>query len=1079
MRQGAGRGVCVVSSDDSGMVLELVTSKFDFNRVVAGGSEFERLRIEEYMHGYTQRTGFPEMPVKGVFIDVPEGRRAVLKVLSTQTKTRQGFRVYPVPQEVTAEEGRAATVAEWFTLDAQAYTADAPYPAVAAGLGEVYIFRGQAKQRLLFYPLRFNPGTGELLHSERIRVRVEFVEMSAAADAARQRAPAAAEGGWTPPAGTAYKVSTAGEGIYQVTRDWLTAQGIGSAEIDAIDLSRVQLFNLGTEQAIHVYDANANNRLDAGDYIRFYAAAVPAAYAKYARYNVSWLVDAGSPSPLRMASLDGASAGGPLALSHTCTVHHELDQVYLQSAVGADGMERWIFSQVAMGSGFYGGGAAVDFSLPLPGALAGGDLTIRMYSPYAMEHAAAVSVNGAGIGSALWSGIGWSEAGFAGVSLLDGANTVSLRCEGALDKTAVDWFAVTYERAFEADSDSLTFSHAGGYRYRIDGFSSEDAQLYDITDPAAVARVVNGTFSGSGPFTLEVEPSEASGSHTYLAAASAALRVPLALARGSASNLGSPDNAADWILITHRLLGWEADGVRKGWVRDLVRLREGQGLRTVVVDVAEIFDEFGYGLPTPQAIKDFLTYAYESWQRPAPSYVLLVGDTTYDYKDNWNLGTVNYMPGYLIHTEHLGETISDDWYVQVSGEDALPDMAIGRLPAAAAAQAADMVAKIVAYETLRNSKSWERSVLLVADNQSAGEEWESVFETMGEDAAALLPAGMSAPQRFYLREYQQELLSTADLTADLIHAVDAGGLILHYSGHAGLNIWASEQIIDNRGGNYRQDLTGLANSGRFPFVINMSCLAGYFIYPYSGSGWQSLAEGFMLPADRGAVAALMPTGLTSTSGQHVLSNALYETVFVEDRRVLGDAVLQAKRELLANGGEGYADTSATFLFFGDPATRLKVPLPRRPKGLAAVQAGTSVNLSWSPAVDCDFNPVAGYRLYRRVTGATAFTRLSTALITAPEYADHAIGAAALSSSAVTFEYMVSAVDADGGESVTSAPAAITLSAAGSGSGSGRGGWAKGCLISSAASGGTPELLMPLAALALLACLVWLRRRRKG
>ncbi len=57
-------------------------------------------------------------------------------------------------------------------------------------------------------------------------------------------------------------------------------------------------------------------------------------------------------------------------------------------------------------------------------------------------------------------------------------------------------------------------------------------------------------------------------------------------------------------------------------------------------------------------MKDFLTHAYESWQSPAPQYVLLVGDTSYDYKDNWGAGTVNLVPGYLIYTTHLGETIT-------------------------------------------------------------------------------------------------------------------------------------------------------------------------------------------------------------------------------------------------------------------------------------------------------------------------------------------------------------------------------------------------------------------------------------
>ena len=92
------------------------------------------------------------------------------------------------------------------------------------------------------------------------------------------------------------------------------------------------------------------------------------------------------------------------------------------------------------------------------------------------------------------------------MSLLDGANTVSLLCQGAEDKTPVDWFEVIYARAFAADSDSLKFTHAGGYRYQIADFTTNDVELYDITDPSAVQRVINGTYTGSGPYSFEVEP---------------------------------------------------------------------------------------------------------------------------------------------------------------------------------------------------------------------------------------------------------------------------------------------------------------------------------------------------------------------------------------------------------------------------------------------------------------------------------------------------------------------------------------------------------------------------------------------
>jgi len=64
--------------------------------------------------------------------------------------------------------------------------------------------------------------------------------------------------------------------------------------------------------------------------------------------------------------------------------------------------------------------------------------------------------------------------------------------------------------------------------------------------------------------------------------------------------------------------------------------------------------------------------------------VLLVGDSTYDPKVNWSWFSVDntaYLPAYLTYTEYMGETATDEWFVRVSGNDALPDLYMGRLPA--------------------------------------------------------------------------------------------------------------------------------------------------------------------------------------------------------------------------------------------------------------------------------------------------------------------------------------------------------------------------------------------------------------
>jgi hypothetical protein len=241
-------------------------------------------------------------------------------------------------------------------------------------------------------------------------------------------------------------------------------------------------------------------------------------------------------------------------------------------------------------------------------------------------------------------------------------------------------------------------------------------------------------------------------------------------------------------------------------------------------------------------------------------------------------------------------------------------------------------------------------------------------------------------------------------------------------------------------------------------------LTGYFGYPEAWTA--SLAEVLLRADEKGAAAALMPTGMTTTAGQHVMNTALFEAIFTEDVRRLGPAIAQAKQVLLANGDAYFEQVSATFLLFGDPGMQLKVPMPRRPVGLAgAFRTQGGVELSWLAATDCNGNPVAGYNVYRSTSASGVFVKLNAGIIAQTQYIDATARAAATSSSTAaaaavavpTYYYVVTSVDADGDESIQSAtvspspaaegsdPSVGTDSPAGSGSGGG------GCFISAAKS----------------------------
>ena len=86
---------------------------------------------------------------------------------------------------------------------------------------------------------------------------------------------------------------------------------------------------------------------------------------------------------------------------------------------------------------------------------------------------------------------------------------------------------------------------------------------------------------------------------------------------------------------------------------------------------------------------------------------------------------------------------------------------------------------------------------------------------------AVLPAALQPPVKAYLKNYG----TAAALTAEIQSQINAGSLLVNYSGHASVQIWATERIFDTG------DVPGLANAGRYPVIINMSCLSGYFAYP--------------------------------------------------------------------------------------------------------------------------------------------------------------------------------------------------------------------------------------------------------
>jgi hypothetical protein len=310
----------------------------------------------------------------------------------------------------------------------------------------------------------------------------------------------------------------------------------------------------------------------------------------------------------------------------------------------------------------------------------------------------------------------------------------------------------------------------------------------------------------------------------------------------------------------------------------------------------EVAQAFGHGEQSASALQDFLEYAYQHWRRPSFRYLVLLGDGSYDPLDYLRTGTRDWIPPLIRKTSYLW-TSSDPTYGAINGDDLVPDVAVGRLPAANVDQARALVEKIVAFETA--GRDLGGKAVLVADNADLG----GNFEVGAEDLAATVLAARDV-ERIYLRELG------AGTRATIQAAFDSGAGLVSYQGHGGTAVWASENVFNNA------DVARLAAQAEQPLLLTMNCLNGFFHFP----ALDSLAEAFVKAPGKGAVAAFAPSGLSLNDAAHAYEKAILAELASGRHPRLGDAILAGQSAYASSGH--LPELLSIYHVFGDPALRL-------------------------------------------------------------------------------------------------------------------------------------------------------------
>lgn len=929
-----GSRLKIASANAHGVVLELAVSDVQFDTVQRGGQPYRQITIPNTPQ--TRIPGAPQVPTRGTLLGIPAGAEVSVDILETETEHLSGYRLSPAPARQstadTADRMSARDIKETFQPNPTLYTTNAFYPAQPVKIGNTGYLRDQAVAQVQFYPVQYNPVTGEVRLHRRILARVRWDAAVPPADSSAQASPffetvlKAALPNYDNlerppvrhpgPAGNngsnieatdhlpALKIGVVQNGLYRLTYNNLVGAGFEAGQIDP---RTIKISNRGVEIPILV-TGEADGTFDPPDTILFYGTAITTIYTTE---NIYWL-SAGHSNGRRMAKHNGTPLGAAVPQHFPTTIRAEENTFYWQTIPNGAGEDHWFW-----GTKFGNAPLARSYALTLPHvSTAATTATVRARLKGrtslndAPDHHTRIHLNNTLIDDQQWDGkiIFDHAVEVPHALLMSGTNVITVEALDAVpapdtpEQLYVNWFEVDYWRTYTAQNNQLLFGApaAGTFQFEIGGFSSSQIDVFDITNPANVTLITGTTVLTTGSsYTLQFEDT-AQFTTRYLALAPTQQKLPAHIEADQPTAWKSPDNGADYVIITHRDFYTT--------VQPLADHRSAGGLRVATVKVEDIYDEFNHGAFNPQAIRDFLEYAYHHWS-PAPTYVLLVGDAYQDYLDNLNTGTLNYVPTQIVETDILGETPSDNWFVRVNGDDLLPDMFIGRLSAQTATQVEHIVNKIIQYEQNWPSFEWNKQALLVADDDIP------TFETTSEQLGTLLPADHTI-SKIYTQDYPP-----GNPTTDITTAMNNGALLANYTGHGSVTAWGSWQNGPDSLDIFTQaDIFALNNPHKLPVVTVANCLNGFFSGPQTQI---SVAEAFQRLENKGAVAVWAPTGLSYPSGHRALMHAFYTAIFQSGQLRLGPATTAAKISI-AGQSSVWDELVETYVLFGDPAMRLAV-----------------------------------------------------------------------------------------------------------------------------------------------------------
>lgn len=936
----AARSSFILTQKTDGYLIDYTPLTFPFTTIEIGRQP--HLLFENGATVSGNGEGQPLLPVEVLSLGIPFGTRVTVNLIDPVYDVVENQLVAPSPHyEMRADSSMAAI----YTKDALAYGSSGFYPADHIIVEPSFTLRQQRIGTVRIFPYQYNPATRTIRKLLSAKIDFHFIQPGGTPvespdtkgdpyfeqvykslivnyEQAKQWRQPIGTSAMTPPDSTRdwfvtgqdyYRIPIAKDGWYRITKGDITAAGGNPSQMD---VNTVKMYVRGAEIPCLI-------RPDSS--IEFYAMhkyGDSTYYDYWTDTNAYWLTWGGTAG-LRYATISEPSGTPGSSRQSSVTGRHfeqnpsrysgtaQLDVLEDEDIPG----ETWYWKLYFPNNEF-----TYNLALDTIDAAAGPTSKLRVWfygtttssSPPPVSHRARIWLNDSLIGDKAFSQRKGAllDTTFPASWMMNGTNVLRVRSmdTGVIpNQFYLDWIELNYSRFLVATNDQLEFvapiaSGGSPVLFTVAGFSIPQIDVFDVTGKR---QITGGVVTGNGTIGYSIAFKDTlSIPKKYLVVAASGRLPVFPMVKKQFSDIRVNAQGADYLTITHRNFRTAAQQLA-------THRQTTNGVRTAIIDIQDIYDEFNYGVMNEYAMKGFLRYAYQNWPTPAPTYLLIFGDACRD-PHKWESVTTNYnfVPG------HGGFPTGDNWFACFNASlPFIPSMIIGRIPVDDSLHALRMVSKIIQYENY-SPAAWNKSYLAITGPTSASEIISFASSSDNMINTFLVPPPLGANIYRAFKSSVNPLFPVDGSRMQEIHGIVNNGVVfINYLGHASGQVWA----LDVGNPNNLQN-----TNGRWPFVAAVSCNTGAF----ATAGGRSLGEDFALADNRGAIAEWGASGFGYENvGQQLVNHFLF-ALSADSMRETGALTTTARYRLWQTLGSGLITIAHVKLtpLLGDPLTKLAIPL---------------------------------------------------------------------------------------------------------------------------------------------------------